>query len=83
MLAFRLRPGRAGHNELQYGLTGRRPLSGARLQCRQLSLIMGRAEVFDRACPSREDHTICTAVAPDAVLMVRTEATAAAIRATI
>ncbi len=65
-------PGGRCQTEIQHRLPGGQPLRGGSLQRRQLGLVMGRAEVLDRRDPRREDHTICTAVAPDAVFTVRT-----------
>ena len=58
--------------QVEAELAGVEPLPGDLLEHRQLSVIMGRANVLDAARPFREECTICTARAPDAVLTVRT-----------
>ena len=59
--------------QVEAELAGVEPLPGDLLEHRQLSVIMGRANVLDAARPPfREECTICTARAPDAVLTVRT-----------
>ena len=62
----------AGQPQIQHRLTRRQPLGGGGLQRRQLGLVVGRTECSIERDPRREDHTICTAVAPEAVFTVRT-----------
>lgn len=56
-------------------LTARDPLPRRGLERLQLSLVVSRADVLDVPRPRRDECTICTAVAPDAALTVRTYGT--------
>ena len=61
-----------GDPQIQLGLPRGQPLGSSGLQCRQLDVVVRRTEMLDRREPLRQDHTICTAVAPDDVFTVRT-----------
>ena len=69
----RQRPGRprAVQAQAELQLAGRDPLLRRGLQRLQLRLVVRRPEVLDLPRPRREDHTTCTAVAPDVVFTVR------------
>ena len=74
----RQRPARALRRlqaQVKLTLPGRQPLPRRSLQQFQLHVIVSRADVLDIPRPAWKEYTICTAVAPDAVLTVRTYGT--------
>ena len=59
--------------QVELALPGRQPLPRRGLQQFHLGIAVGRAQVIDLArAARREEYTICTAVAPEDVLTVRT-----------
>ena len=61
-----------GDPQIQLDLPSGQPLGRRGLQCRQLDVVVGRSRCSIEREPLRQDHTICTAVAPDDVFTVRT-----------
>jgi hypothetical protein len=58
--------------QLELILATGQPLHRGGLERLQLLLVVGGSDVLHASCPRRLEYTICTAVAPEAVLTVRT-----------